>query len=257
MEIIHAVILGIVEGISEFLPISSTGHLILASKLLGLAQTDFQKSFNIAIQLGAILAVVVLYGQRLLLERKTLINVAAAFVPTAVIGLALYKPVKHHLLGSTAVVVWALLLGGIFMIAFERWHKAKTQQENSIADIHWKQAVMIGIIQSFSMVPGVSRAAATIFGGLFLGLNRTTAVEFSFLLAVPTMAAATALDVLKSYKNFSGADFSILGIGLITSFLVAMLSIKFLLNFINKHDFTAFGVYRILIAVMFMIFIGI
>ena len=257
MEIIHAVILGIVEGISEFLPISSTGHLILASKLLGLAQTDFQKSFSIAIQLGAILAVVVLYGQRFLLERKTLINVMAAFVPTAVIGLAFYKPIKHYLLGSSAVVVWSLLLGGIFMIVFERWHKTKAQVGHSVTDIHWKQAVMIGLVQSLSIVPGVSRAAATIFGGLFSGLNRTAAVEFSFLLAVPTMAAATALDVLKSYKSFSGTDFSVLAVGMITSFLVAMLSIKFLLNFINKHDFTAFGVYRIVIAVLFMIFIGI
>ena len=257
MDIIHAIILGIVEGISEFLPISSTGHLILASKLLSLAQTDFQKSFNIAIQLGAILAIVVLYGQRFLLDRKMLVNVMAAFVPTAAIGLALYKPVKHHLLGSSAVVVWSLLLGGIFIIIFERWHKANTQQKNSVADIHWKQAVMIGLVQSLSIVPGVSRAAATIFGGLFSGLSRTAAVEFSFLLAVPTMAAATTLDMLKSYKNFSGTDFSILGIGMITSFLVAMLSIKLLLNFINKHDFTAFGVYRILIAVVFMIFIGI
>lgn len=254
MDIIHSIILGAVEGVSEFLPISSTGHLILAGKLLNLPSTEFLKTFNIAIQLGAILSVVVLYWKKFLLDRKAMINVIAAFIPTAVIGFAFYKTVKH-MLGSEMIVVWALLIGGIFMIIFERWHKGKDGAVASVSDMTIKQSIIIGLVQSLSMIPGVSRSASTIFGGLFLGLNRKTAVEFSFLLAVPVMAAATALDLLKNYKHFSQADFGALGVGFIVSFIVALLSIKFLLSYINKHDFTVFGIYRIVVALVFLLFL--
>ena len=256
MEIFHAIIQGIVEGISEFLPISSTGHLILSAKLLGILDTNFQRSFDIIIQLGAILAVVVLYGRKFLLDFQTLKKILAAFIPTAIIGLIFYKTIKH-MLGSPAIVVWSLLIGGIFMIIFERWHKNKSASTASISEITFRQAVIIGCIQSVSMIPGVSRSAATIFGGMFLGLNRIAAVEFSFLLAVPTMMAATGLDLLKNYKSFSMENFGILGVGFLTSFVVALIAIQFLMSFIHKNDFTGFGIYRIVIALIFLLVIGV
>lgn len=250
----HSLILGIVEGITEFLPISSTGHLILASELLHIPQTNFQKSFEIIIQLGAIASVVVLYW-------KTLFNIGhikkliVAFIPTGVIGLALYKIVKTYFLGNDAIVLWSLFLGGIALIAFERIHKEPADATEGIDTISYRQSFLVGLFQSIAIIPGVSRSAATIVGGLLMGLKRATIVEFSFLLAVPTMLAASGLDLLKNASSFSMDQFGILAIGFITSFVVAMASIKFLLSFIKKHDFTLFGIYRIAAAVAFWIFI--
>ena len=251
MELIHAVILGIVEGITEFLPISSTGHLILTSRLLGLTPTDFVKSFEIAIQLGAILSVVVLYGRSLLVNVEILKRVLAAFIPTAVLGLLLYKIIKNFLLSSEQVVLRSLFLGGLFLIVFELFHKEKSDAQDDLAKLSYKTAVMIGIFQSLAIVPGVSRAAATMIGGLILGLKRKTIVEFSFLLAVPTMLAATVLDLMKTAHSFSSSQISLLAIGFICAFVVAIWVIKFLLQFIQNHNFILFGVYRILLAVFF------
>ncbi|MFH1866572.1 MAG: undecaprenyl-diphosphate phosphatase [Patescibacteria group bacterium] len=251
LEIWQTIILGIVEGITEFLPISSTGHLILTSKLLNLPPTDWLKSFEIAIQLGAILAVVVLYWRSLLVNWQILKKIIIAFIPTAIIGLALYQVVKQYLLGSHTVVLWALLIGGAGLIVFELWYKNKLVKVNELEEISYPQALLIGLAQSLAIVPGVSRAAATIVGGLILGLGRKTIVEFSFLLAVPTMLAATGLDLLKSAGSWSSGQFGILAIGFVTSFVVALLSIKWLIQFIQKHTFISFGVYRILIALIF------
>lgn len=251
MDIFQAFILGIVEGISEFLPISSTGHLILTTRLLGIPSTEFVKSFEIAIQLGAILSVVVLYWKRFLLDAETLKRVLAAFIPTAIIGFILYKLIKKFLLGNAMVVVVALLIGGILLILFELWHKEKEDSHEDLSTIPLKTAVLIGIFQTLAVVPGVSRSAATILGGLLLGLKRKTVVEFSFLLAVPTMLAATALDLVKSGSSFNGADLAVLGVGFVTSFVVALASIKFLLNYIQRNNFIAFGVYRIVAALLF------
>lgn len=252
MNLLSAIILGIVEGVSEFLPISSTGHLILASHLLKLQQTEFLKSFEIAIQLGAILSVMVLYGRRLVLDRRVVSRVAAAFIPTAVIGLIFYKIIKNVLFNSSAVIIWSLLLGGIFLIIFEIFHREKEGSVEDISSISYGQALMIGVFQSMAVVPGVSRAAATIVGGLILGLRRKTIVEFSFLLAVPTMGAAVALDMIKSASAFTAGDFFFLAIGFAVSFVVALLSIKFLLAFIKSHSFIPFGIYRIAIALSFL-----
>lgn len=254
MDILQAVILGVVEGISEFLPISSTGHLILASELLGLPATDFVKSFEIAIQLGAILSVVVLYGKSLLVNIKILQRVAVAFIPTAVIGLLLYKVIKKFLLGNSMVVVWSLLIGGILLIVFELLHREKDDAREELATMPLKTAFWIGVFQSIAVVPGVSRSAATIIGGLMLGLKRRTIVEFSFLLAVPTMAAAAGLDLLKSAHSFTGSEMSCLGVGFVVSFIVALLSIKFLLHFIKNNNFIPFGIYRIIVAGVFLFF---
>lgn len=241
------------EGITEFLPISSTGHLILTSRLLNIPQSDFLSSFQIAIQLGAILAVVLLYARSLILEWEILKRVMAAFIPTAVIGLTFYKVIKQYLMGSELVVAWALLIGGIILIIFEFFYKEKETSLGEISALSYKQAVLIGVFQSFAMVPGVSRSAATIIGGLSLGLKRKTIVEFSFLLAVPTMVAATGLDIIKSAAEFSADQIGLLAVGFVAAFLVAVVSIKFLLYFIKNHNFVVFGIYRIVIALLFLI----
>ena len=251
MNFFHAIILGIVEGVTEFLPISSTGHLILASKILQLPSTEFLKSFLISIQLGAILGVVVLYWRSFFVKFKILKKIIVAFLPTAVLGLVFYKIVKQFLLGSEGVVLWALFLGGVFLIIFEWKYSEKPDAVEEVEKITWRQALLIGVFQSVAIIPGVSRAAATIIGGLLLGLKRKTIVEFSFLLAVPTMAAATGLDLLKSGGNFSLGEFGLLALGFTFSFFTALIAIKLFLNFIKKHSFTLFGVYRVILAVLF------
>ncbi len=250
MTLLQSLILGVVEGITEFLPISSTGHLILASRLLGLPQTDFQKSFEIAIQLGAIGSVIVLYWRQFL-EPAVLGRVIAAFIPTGLIGFALYHVVKTYLFGSDAVVLWALGLGGVALIVFELLHKESDDAVADVDSISYPKAMLIGLFQSLSIVPGVSRAGATIVGGLILGLSRSTIVEFSFLLAVPTMLAATGYDLLKNASTFQPQQFGVLAVGFISSFFVAMLSIKFLLAFVRTRTFIPFGIYRIAVALAF------
>lgn len=251
MDIFSAIILGIVEGISEFLPISSTGHLILTARLLDIPQSEFVKTFEIAIQLGAIISVIVLYWKKLLMNSEVLKRVCAAFLPTAVVGFVFYKIIKRFLLSSGHVVIWSLFLGGIFLIVFELLHRKREGAVSDMASISYKQAVIIGIFQSIAIIPGVSRSAATIIGGLMLGLRRETIVEFSFLLAIPTMLAATLLDLYKSAGTFTQDQFTLLGIGFVTSFIAAILAVKFLLSFIKRHSFISFGIYRILAALLF------
>ena len=250
MDLGQALVLGVVEGITEFLPVSSTGHLILTTKLLGMSPTEFLKSFEIIIQLGAILAVVALYWRKLILDRETLKRVTAAFFPTATAGLILYKFIKKFLLGNSHLVLWTLLLGGIFLIAFELLYKERKDSTGAPEAVSYSQAVVIGLCQSLAMIPGVSRSAATIVGGLMMGLKRKTIVEFSFLLAVPTMAAATLLDLLKNAETFSFDQIQFLSVGFVMSFVVAILSIKFLLYFIKNNNFIVFAIYRIVLALL-------
>jgi|CXWL01.1.fsa_nt_gi undecaprenyl-diphosphatase len=251
MDLWQALILGIIEGITEFLPVSSTGHLVLASKLLSIQQTEFVKSFEITIQLGAILAVLILYAGILWKNMEVVKRVIVAFLPTAIIGLALYKIVKQYLLGNDLVVIIALALGGLFIIIFELLHREKASAVGELEKMSYKTAFSIGVFQSLAIVPGVSRSAATILGGLLVGLKRSSIAEFSFLLAIPTMAAATGLDLFKNYQSFSAADFNVLAVGFVSAFLVAVLAVKFLLRFIKTHTFIIFGVYRIVIALLF------
>jgi len=249
MDLVHALYYGIIEGITEFLPISSTGHLMLAAKLFGAADSEFTKTFEIVIQLGAILAVVVLYPKRLLVDRASMIRIIAGFLPTAVIGLIFYKLVKTYLFGNIPVVLASLFFGGIALIIFERYMKTRSApRERTITDLSLKESALIGTMQAIAIVPGVSRSAATVIGGMFFGLSRAEAVEFSFLLAVPTMAAATGLDLLKNYHLFTKDDAAALLVGFVVSFAVALASIKWLLSFVRTHTFTPFGVYRIIIA---------
>lgn len=253
MDYLQAALLGIVEGLTEFLPVSSTGHLILASSLLGLAQTEFHKTFEIVIQFGAILAVIVTYW-RSLLDLEVWKRLIVAFIPTGVIGFTLYPFIKGYLIGNELVVVWALLLGGIALIVFELLHK-EAEGEDAIRSITYGQAVMIGLFQSLAMVPGVSRAAASIVGGLLVGLRRSTIVQFSFLLAVPTMAAASGYDLLKSAPSFSMGEFGLLMTGFLASFAVALIAIRFFLRYVRRHSFIPFGIYRIAVAVLFFAFV--
>jgi undecaprenyl-diphosphatase len=255
MNILQVLIMGIVEGVTEFLPVSSTGHLILTAKLLQIGQSEFIKSFEIAIQLGAILAVVVVYRDRLINQIQIWKKLLVAFMPVVLVGALLYKMIKRYLLGNNQVVLWSLFLGGLFLIIFELCYRPKKEATEEITAISYRQALLIGLFQAVAVIPGVSRAAATIIGGLIAGLNRKTIVEFSFLLAVPTMLAACAWDLLKSGRMFSGEQFMLLGIGGIISFAVAIVAIKFLLLYIKRHSFISFGVYRIVIALLFWLVI--
>src|SRR3989339_160289 len=198
MNLFQALLLSIVEGITEFLPISSTGHLILVSNLLKIPQTEFVKSFEIVIQLGAILAVVAIYFRKIItnLDAKLWKNIIVAFLPSAIFGLFFYNYIKLYLIGNTTIVIWSLLIGGVAMLLFERFHKPNIRY--TIYNIPTIQLIAVGLMQVLSMIPGVSRAFATIFGGMMVGMKKKEAVEFSFFLAIPTMFAASALDVVKT-----------------------------------------------------------
>jgi undecaprenyl-diphosphatase len=252
MSFLHALIIGIVEGVTEFLPISSTAHMILTSRLLGLAESDFLKSFEIIIQLGAILSVVVLYWRKLL-DRDVFVKTAVAFVPTGIVGVTVYRVVKDVLLGNVYVVLAALLLGGAALILFERLRpETRDDRPVDLSEITYRRAVLIGLWQCLAMIPGVSRSAATIVGGSLVGVSRRTIVEFSFLLAIPTMAAATGYDLLKGYGDLVG-HFDVLAVGFVVSFVTALLAIKSFLGYVKRHSFAAFGWYRIVLAVAFFL----
>lgn len=254
MNLFGSITLGIIQGLTEFLPISSTGHLILASRLMDLTQTEFLKSFEIIIQLGSILAVAVLYW-KLFLRQEIIKKLIAAFLPTALIGLPVYGLFKKYLLGNETIVLWALVLGGVALIVFELIHKERSDAPEDLSAISYKNCFLIGLCQAVAIVPGVSRSAATILGGLSLGLKRRTIVEFSFLLAVPTMLSATGWDLIKSAHSFSGQNLGLLAVGFILAFIVALLAIKFLIAFIKKHSFVPFGLYRIALALLFYVFV--
>ncbi len=247
----QTLILSTVEGITEFLPISSTGHLIMAAQLLHIAQTDFTKSFEIIIQLGAILGVVWLYSREILQNVKLWRPVTTAFVPTALVGFVLYKFIKHFLLGNSLITVIALFSGGIILIFLEKFFRYK--KSLTIEGLNLKQAVIIGFYQALSIVPGVSRAAATIVGGMIMGMSREEAVKFSFLLAIPTMAAASGLDLIKSSFSFSRGEWTLLALGFGGAFVTAILTVKSFVRFVEKHNLVYFGVYRIIAALLFLL----
>lgn len=256
MDLTQAVILSIVEGVTEFLPISSTGHLILASNLLNISQTNFVKSFEIIIQFGAILSIILLYWKTLFNNKKALSRILIAFLPAAFLGLIFYRLIKEILIGNELITIIALFIGGIILIVLELIHKEKESSVEKIESLSLKRSFVIGIFQSFAIIPGVSRAAATIIGALFLGAKRKTAVEFSFLLAVPTMLAATILDLFESdVASFTTNEIFLLSVGFLGSFLVATLAVKFLLNFIKTNNFIFFGIYRIILAIAYWFFI--
>jgi len=254
LGIIEAIILGIVEGITEFLPISSTGHLILASTLMGIQQTEVHKAFEVSIQLGSILAVVFVYHQKIFHSIELWKRLIVAFIPTGVLGFLLYKIIKG--LFSPVVVSVMLILGGIAFILVEKFYNEKEHALKDVEKIPYWKAVAIGIFQSLAMIPGTSRSGATIIGGLLLGLNRKAAAEFSFLLAVPTMLVATTYDTLKHFNEYQFDHWTTLLVGFITAFIFAIITIKLFLSFITKHNFVPFGIYRIILGIIFLFYLN-
>jgi undecaprenyl-diphosphatase len=245
MTLIQAIILAIVEGITEFLPISSTGHMIIVSAMMGIEENPFVKIFEVNIQFGAILSVVVLYWKRFFQSITFYFKLLVAFLPAAVIGL-LFSDYIDALLENVVVVALTLLLGGVFLLfvdtLFEKNENLQSEQE-----IPYLKAIYIGVFQCIALVPGVSRSAASIIGGLVQGLNRKQAAEFSFFLAVPTMFAASAYKLLKGYKQIQADDISVLLIGNLVAFVVAMLAIRFFIRFLTQYGFRIFGYYRIIV----------
>jgi undecaprenyl-diphosphatase len=254
MNYFDAVILGIIEGITEFLPISSTGHMILASSILGIGEDAFVKTFEISIQLGAILAIVSIYAKRFLSSIELYKKLITAFFPTAVVGLFLYKIIKTYLFNPTVVSI-ALIVGGLILIILDKRMIDQKENNFSIEEMPYRQAFFIGLMQSLSVVPGVSRAAATIIGGMAQGLSKKQAMEFSFLLAVPTMCAATGYDLLKTSAHFSPHEAILLAVGAVISFLFAYLAVKVFMQIVERHGFTFFGYYRIVLGILFLVFL--
>lgn len=248
---LKAMVLGIIEGLTEFLPISSTGHLIIASDLLDFNRVQ-QKTFEVFIQLGAILSVCWIYRARLMqiagdlrhepAARRLMLNLAIAFFPAAAIGFFTHDFIKSRLF-SPIVVASALILGGVAILIIERL--VNTASIHAIDDMDAKQALKIGLAQTLALIPGVSRSGATIMGGMLAGLSRQAATEFSFFLAIPIMFAATIFDLFKSWDTLEADDIGIFGAGFVSAFLSALLAIKFLLRYVSSHDFSVFAYYRI------------
>lgn len=252
MTIFHAIILGIIEGLTEFLPISSTGHLILASHVLHIDQTEFLKSFEVIIQLGAVLAVLILYIKKILSNKKIIINLIYAFIPTAIIGLLFYSQIKNFL-GNVIIVPITLILGGFIIIWIENIVKNKeVEATNKTTLINKKESFILGAIQTLAFIPGVSRSGAIIIGGLLRKISRAEVVEFSFMLALPTMLAASGLDLVKSGFSFTQYEWLLLAIGFVTAFIVAIIAVKKFLKFITNHSFKSFGWYRIIVGIIFL-----
>ena len=254
------IIMGLVEGATEFLPISSTGHLIIAGDLLGFLTKEKRDIFEIIIQLGAILAVCWAFKQRLLDTASTLTkeakaqhfvrNLLIAFMPAALLGLLFHHAIKQYLF-SPLTVALALIVGGFAILWIERL-PLKTPTQN-IDDISSKQALQIGFAQALALVPGVSRAGATILGGMLFGLNRTVATEFSFFLAIPIMFAATGYDLLKNWRLLSMDDLTVFVLGFVAAFLSALVAVKFLIRFVQTHNFIAFAWYRIIFGIIVLV----
>lgn len=251
MSIFQAVVLAIVEGLTEFLPVSSTGHMIIASSMMGIASNDFVKMFTVAIQLGAILSVIVLYWKKFLQSFQFYITLLVAFIPAAIFG-KLFNDQIDALLENALVVGITLLLGGIILLFIDKWF-ANTQTNDEVT---YPKALKIGLFQVIAMIPGVSRSAATIIGGLQQKLSRKAAAEFSFFLAIPTMFAATAYKLFKYVKqggSFGSEEITLLAIGNIVAFVVAMIAIKAFISYLTKYGFKIFGWYRIIVGTIIVI----
>ena len=275
MDFIKSIILGIVEGITEWLPISSTGHLIIADEFIHLNMSErFMEMFNVVIQLGAILAVVVLFWKKLwpftadksrgynyitrgggYIKKEVMdlwFKVIVAMLPAAVIGIPLDDYFEEHF-HNYYVVSAALIVYGVLFIVIERRNRSRRPRINGIPELTYSTAILIGLFQALSLIPGTSRSGSTILGAMILGLSRVTAAEFSFYLAVPVMFGASFIKLLKFGLAFTGTELAILAVGMITAFVVSLLVIRFLMGYIKKRDFTVFGVYRIALGILILL----
>ena len=254
MTTIQSIILGIIEGLTEFLPISSTGHMIIASSVMGIQESEFVKNFEVIIQFGAILAVVLIYWRRFLPNMNFYKKLFTAFLPTAILGFLLKEKVDQFL-ESVTLVAWALLLGGLVLIWSDYFFAKLHTHGRRTSDLTYIDSIKLGIYQSIALIPGVSRSGSTILGGLFLGMSKKEAAEFSFFLAVPTMGAATAYKVLKMAKHIDMGEIHLLAIGLVVSFFVAILAVKLFIGIVTKHGFKAFGYYRVVLGLILLVMI--
>jgi len=254
MTIFDSVILGIIEGFTEFLPISSTGHLIVASQFLGIQQTSVTKAFEVIIQFAAILAVVLNYKEKFTLQKIELWKkLILAFFPIGIVGFIFSHQVKA--LFSVEIVAIMFIIGGIIFLVVEKFYIPNEEKLiDDVEKVSYKQALWIGIAQIFALIPGTSRAGSSIIGALLVGLSRKASAEFSFLLAVPVMCAVTGYDLLKHYHEFSDANLITLAIGFVVAFIVAYITIKLFLKFLEKFTFVAFGIYRILFGIFLLTF---
>lgn len=259
--LLQALILGVVEGLTEFLPVSSTGHLIVVGDAIGFTG-ERAKTFEIFIQLGSILGVVWFYRARVTElvtglhrkpEQRFVLNLFIAFLPAAIIGLALHKYIKAYLF-SPITVSAALIVGGFLILVIERWHQHRGARVNSMDEMTPMDAFKVGIAQAFSLVPGTSRSGATIMGGLLTGLSRTTATEFSFFLAMPTMFAATLYDLYKNMNLLRADDIPHFAVGFIVAFATALVVVKLFLSYVTRHNFTPFAWYRIGFGVLVLLY---
>lgn len=249
MSFFEAFLLGIVEGITEFLPISSTGHMVIVSHWLGLAENQFTKNFEVIVQFGAILSVIYLYRKKFTQSMDFYKRIFIAFLPTGIIGFFLKKQVDLWL-ENIWIVIISLFLGGIILVWSDKKFSHLKDQGRDEKNLNYKECIYLGLFQSIAMIPGVSRSASTILGGLFQGLSRKAATEFSFFLAVPTMAAATLYKVYKVYPTITTDQLSTLSVGFIVSFIVAMIAIKTFIKYVSSHGFKYFGYYRIILSLI-------
>jgi len=254
MSIFDSIILGIVEGITEFLPISSTAHMIVVSTLLGLKQSLQNIAFEIIIQLGATLAIVLIYLEKINFKNITLWKkVIIAFLPLLIVGFLLKDQIKG--LFNINVVAWMFIIGGVIFFIVEKFY-SKENRINEVEKVSLKQALIIGLFQIFALIPGTSRSGATIVGGMLSGLSRKTAADFSFLLAIPTMFAVSGYEFIKNFDSFSNQNFLVLTIGFIVSFISAYIAVKLFLKFVQKYTLNAFGVYRIVFGIILLYLIN-
>ena len=272
MDIIKSIILGIIEGITEWLPISSTGHLIIADEFIKLGMTDeFMEMFNVVIQLGAILAVVVIFWNKMwpftadiakgynyitkgngLIKKDVMdmwFKVIAAMLPAAIVGIPFDNYFEKHF-HNWQVVSAALIAYGVLFIVIEKINKSRKPKVNSIPELSYKTALLIGCFQALSLIPGTSRSGSTILGAMILGVSRVAGAEFSFFLAVPVMFGASLIKLLKFGFTFTGMELAVLAVGTLTSFIVSVIAIKFLISYVRRHDFSLFGYYRIALGVI-------
>ena len=255
MDIVDSIILGIIEGFTEFLPISSTGHLIVASEFMGIDQNNVTKAYEVIIQFAAILAVILNYPDKFSIKKIELWKkLILAFIPIGAVGFMFSTQVKAMF--SIEIVAVMFIIGGIIFLIVEKYYDEQKAHIDDVEKVTYKQALYIGIAQIFALIPGTSRAGSTIIGAMLVGLNRRASAEFSFLLAMPVMCATTAYDLLKHYKDFTDANLVVLGVGFVVSFIVAYITIKLFLKFLQNFTFVAFGIYRILFgAILLLIFI--
>jgi len=254
LDIFQAIIIGIIEGFTEFLPISSTGHMIVASKFLGIEESALIKAYEVIIQFAAIMAVMLIYREKITFKKIDLWQkLFVAFLPLAIVGYIFKDHIKA--LFTVETVAWMFIIGGVIFLVVEYFYEEKKAHVTHVEKVNYKQALWVGIAQIFSLVPGTSRAGATIIGGLLVGLDRKTSMEFSFLLAIPVMAAVTGYDLLKHYQDFADANWGAFIIGFVTAFIVAYITIKLFLVFIQRFTFVAFGVYRIIFGIILLMVI--